>query len=540
MKSLYCNGDFVSMVSEDDSFEALLVADDGTISFVGALEEARARAEGCKEIDLDGKTVLPGFIDSHGHFGMANNLLVTADLSMCESIDEILDTLEAFYAENDIDSDGVIVGMNYDHNNQKEGRHPNKFDLDKVAQDVPIALLHVSCHMMAANSLMLEIAGINESSEDPEGSRYARVEGTREPNGYIEETAAMLPVYGAALARLDSSYDRLIEDMQKIYSSRGVTTCQEGATNEEMCEAFTRLAEQGRMRIDVVMYPMSSYDVEGMLKEHASFCSRDYRGHVRIGGVKTVLDGSPQGRTAWMSEPYSLGDEGEGFCSHGFKSDEEVYRFAKMAVDEGYDYLAHANGDATAEQVLRCYGRAYADSDNPDKGNLRPVLIHCQTTRRDQFERMNALNMVPSMFPSHIWYWGDVHLKNFGPERGMRVSAVHDALEFGTPFTFHTDCPVLLPNMLEAVWCAVDRTTKCGAQLSLDQKVGVFDALKGITINGAYQYHEEDRKGTLEVGKLADLAILDRNPLKVETGEIRDIVVVETVKEGDTVFVLQD
>ncbi|MEG2616113.1 MAG: amidohydrolase [Raoultibacter sp.] len=536
MKTLYFNGDFVPMTAAEDSFEALVVADDGTIAFAGPLSEAHTLAAGCSEVDLEGRTVLPGFIDPHGHFGMANNLLVTADLSRCESIEEILETLRDFLRENTPGPDGVVLGMNYDHNNLKEGRHPNKFDLDQVAKDIPIALLHVSCHMMAANSLMLKIADVTEASEDLEGSRYARVEGSREPNGYIEETAAMLPVYYAALARLDSSYDRLIEDMQVVYSSRGVTTCQEGATNEDHCAAFTRLADEGRLGIDVVMYPMSSYDVAGMLHDYADFVSSDYRGHVRIGGVKTVLDGSPQGRTAWMSQPYELGEEGEGFCSHGFKSDEEVYEFARMAVDAGHDYLAHANGDATADQVLRCYGKAYADSENPEKATLRPVLIHCQTARRDQFEQMAALNMIPSMFPSHIWYWGDVHLKNFGAQRGMRVSAVRDALECGLPFTFHTDCPVLLPNMIEAVWCSVNRKTKRGVTLAEDQSVDVFSALKAITINGAYQYHEEDTKGTLEVGKLADIVILDKNPLKVDPMDIRAIEVLETIKEGETVF----
>ncbi|MDY2777883.1 MAG: amidohydrolase [Collinsella sp.] len=535
MKKIWFNADFVPMVAEDATFEAM-VTDGGRIAFTGPLESARAFAPEAEEIDLKGRTVMPGFIDAHGHFGITNNVLVTADLSQCSSINEIKEALRAFLAEHPCDSDGVLVGMNYDHNNLSEYRHPTKFDLDEVSREIPIALIHVSCHMMAANTPMLELAGVNEDSEDPEGARYARVEGTREPNGYIEETAAMLPVYGAALARLNSSYDDLVEGMQDIYLSRGVTTCQEGATDERMCREFSRLGQEGRMKIDLVMYPMSSYDVEGMLRDYADLDTVEYHGHVRIGGVKTVLDGSPQGRTAWMSEPYEPGEEGEGFCSHGFKSDDEVYAFAKMAIDTGHDYLAHANGDATAEQIIRCYTRAYQESENPNKGELRPVMIHCQTMRRDQFERLGDINMVVSMFPSHVWYWGDAHLANFGRERGMRVSAVRDARDCGLVYTFHTDCPVLLPNMLEAVWCAVNRVTKKGVQLAESQKVGVFDALKAITINGAFQYHEEESKGTLEVGKLADLVVLDSNPLKVDPMKIRDIKILETVKEAETVW----
>ena len=534
---LYFNGDFVPMTTQDASFEAMLVDDNGVISFTGSLDEAREKACCCcEEIDLEGKTVMPGFIDPHSHFGMGNNLLTTADLSGATCMDDIIETLRAWLAEHPTDENGVIVGMNYDHNNLAEYRHPTKFDLDKVSTEVPICILHVSCHQLAANTPMLAISGVNEDSIDPEGARYARVEGTREPNGYVEETAAMMPVYGAALARLDNSYDSLIEGMQEIYTQWGVTTAQEGATDAHMVDEFARLGKEGRINIDVVMYPFAAYDYKAMLEKHADIDSDEYTGHVRIGGLKDVLDGSPQGRTAWMTEPYTLGEEGEGYCFHGFKDDETVYNFAKYAVDTNHDYLAHANGDATADQILRCYAKAYADSENPEKDKLRPVMIHCQTARKDQYEQMPALNMIPSNFPSHIWYWGDAHLKNFGPERGSRVSAVGYAQELGLPYTFHTDCPVLVPNMLMSVWCAVNRITKSGVQLDESLKVPVFDALKAITINGAYQYHEEDRKGTLEAGKLADLAILDRNPLKVDPMEIRDINVMETVKEGKTLW----
>ena len=163
-------------------------------------------------------------------------------------------------------------------------------------------------------------------------------------------------------------------------------------------------------------------------------------------------------------------------------------------------------------------------------------MIHCQTMRPDQYERMAELNMVPSIFASHIWYWGDVHLKNFGPERGGRISACGDALRAGLPFTLHTDTPVLRPNLLEAAWCAVNRVTKKGVQLDEDQKIGVYDALRAITVNGAYQYGEEDRKGTLEAGKLADLAVLDRDPFAIDPADLRDVRVLATIKEGERVY----
>lgn len=182
------------------------------------------------------------------------------------------------------------------------------------------------------------------------------------------------------------------------------------------------------------------------------------------------------------------------------------------------------------------YAAAVEASDNPRKHELRPVMIHCQTARADQYERMAELGMIPSIFSSHIWYWGDIHLRNFGPERGGRISACGDAARCGLPFTLHTDTPVLRPNLLEAAWCAVNRVTKKGAQLDEDQKVTVYEALCAITKNGAYQYGEEARKGTLEVGKLADLAILDRDPFKEEPENLRKVRVAATIKEGNEVY----
>ena len=217
-------------------------------------------------------------------------------------------------------------------------------------------------------------------------------------------------------------------------------------------------------------------------------------------------------------------------------TDEDAIAFAKMAIDSNHQLLCHCNGDAAADQLLRVYEAARDASDNPEKMALRPVMIHAQTARTDQYEKMAAIGMIPSIFSSHVWYWGDAHLRNLGPVRGGRVSACGDAERAGLPFTLHTDTPVLRPNLLEAAWCAVNRITKAGVQLDEDQKVTPYEAMRAITYNGAYQYGEEADKGTLEAGKLADLVVLDRNPLAVDPREIRDICVLATIKEGDTLY----
>ena len=535
MKKLYFNGDFVPMTTEEASFEALLVAEDGTIAFTGSLDEARSLAEGCEEIDLEGKTVMPGLIDPHSHISGTTQYLTAAQLENCTSYDEIIAAMKEFAEARNIGEDGIIMGVAYDHNSLAEGKHPNRHVLDQVSTEIPVICIHASSHMCVANTKLLELAGITAETPNPEGAQYGREEGNV-PDGYCEEPNAMWPIFAVVGPRNQMDMDKLILEMQDIYMEHGITTCQEGATTNDFVDLFAHFADANLLKMDVVSYPMYGEDVDAALEKHARFDSQEYTNHFRIGGLKMFLDGSPQGRTAWMSEPYTPGDEGDDYCGYGTMTDEAAYEFIRKAIDGNHQVLSHTNGDQAAEQYITQYTRALADSPNPEKANLRPVLIHAQTARKDQYERMAGINMIPSIFASHIWYWGDIHVKNFGPVRAGRISAVRDAIDNNLHPTFHTDTPVLRPNFFEEVWCAVVRQTKDGVQLDEDQKCSVFEGLQCITINGAYQYGEEDRKGTLEVGKLADLCITEKNPLKVSLDELRDLKVVETVKEGETIW----
>ena len=537
MKRLFTNATFVTMVDEFDTADALLVDDEGRIAFVGPLEEARERAGGAEEVDLGGAAVLPGLIDPHSHFTGSLQYLLFADLSACTSFAEITDTLREFAAKRHIGPDGVIMGNGYDQNNLVEQRHPDKSVLNAVSTDIPVLITHVSNHMGVANDRLLELAGITPATPDPEGGRYGRMDGTGDLDGYAEEPAAMNPFYAVTTPRLGLDFNAMIGDMQRIYLEHGVTTCQDGATAPDMAAVMAGLAKAGLLQMDIVAYPMWGTDVMATLAANAEFDSQRYTGHFRFGGLKMFLDGSPQGLTAWMTEPYVEGPDGErDWVAYGTMTDEDAAAFAKIAIDSNHQLLCHCNGDAAADQLLRVYEAARDASDNPGKAALRPVMIHCQTARADQYGKMAELGMIPSIFSSHIWYWGDAHLRNLGPARGGRVSACGDAARAGLPFTLHTDTPVLRPNLLEAAWCAVNRVTKEGAQLDEDQKVTPYEALRAITYNGAYQYGEEADKGTLEAGKLADLVVLDRNPLAVDPREIRDIKVLATIKEGETLY----
>jgi predicted amidohydrolase YtcJ len=258
-----------------------------------------------------------------------------------------------------------------------------------------------------------------------------------------------------------------------------------------------------------------------------------YVDHVKIGGYKILLDGSPQGRTAWMRKPYENSGD---YCGYPWLTDEQVHECVKKSIADNQQLLTHCNGDAASEQLLNVYEAELAASDNPNKANLRPVMIHCQTVGDDQLDRMAAIKMVPSIFVGHTWYWGDVHLKNFGDARGRRVSPVKSALDRGLVYNFHTDTPITRPIMLHSAWAAANRITRSGAEIGPEQRVSAYEALKGITINSAYAYFEEDTKGSIKAGKRADLVILSENPLKGDAMKIRDIKVLETIKDGETIY----
>ena len=485
MKRLFTNATFVTMVDDVDTADALLVDDDGRIAYVGTLEEARRLAEGAEEVDLGGAAVLPGLIDPHSHFTGALQYLLYADLSECTSFAEITETLKKFAAERNIGPDGVIMGNGYDQNNLIEQRHPDKSILNAVSEDVPVLITHVSNHMGVANDCLLKLAGITPTTPDPEGGRYGRMNGTGDLDGYAEEPAAMNPFYAVTTPRLGLDFAAMVPDMQRIYLEHGVTTCQDGATAPDMAKVLVGLARAGLLKMDIVSYPMWGSDVMATLADNAEFDSQSYTGHFRFGGLKMFLDGSPQGLTAWMTEPYVEGPDGEkDWVAYSTMTDEDAIAFAKMAIDSNHQLLCHCNGDAAADQLLRVYEAARDASDNPEKMALRPVMIHAQTARTDQYEKMAAIGMIPSIFSSHVWYWGDAHLRNLGPVRGGRVSAT--AAFVGTMLgikpVMHTDSEGRLIPMSKArgtkaaLKALVDKVEELGVEPDKNQPLFICHA----------------------------------------------------------------
>ena len=258
---------------------------------------------------------------------------------------------------------------------------------------------------------------------------------------------------------------------------------------------------------------------------------RQYHRRFKLGGYKMFLDGSPQGRTAWLRRPYQGEQEYRGY---GTLTDAEVLDMVRRAGTDGMQLLAHCNGDAACAQYLAALDAAAREG--VDLAALRPVMIHAQLLGRDQLPEVRRLGVIPSFFVAHVYHWGDVHLENLGPGRAEAISPAGSAAEKGIPFTFHQDAPVIRPDMLETVWCAVNRVTRQGRVLGREERVDVRTALEAVTVHAAYQYFEETDKGTLAPGKQADLVILDRDPLAVPQEELRDIRVLETWKDGVPIF----
>ena len=531
MDKIYYNGDILTMEDTRTEPEAVLISD-GIIAFTGSLKEAVRAAHQPEMTDLNGKTLMPAFIDGHSHISLVAQFSQFADLSGCESFADIKMRLTAFQKEKKIGDGGAVIGVGYDHNFLDEKKHPDKNVLDEVSDQIPVFVLHASGHMGVGNSVLLKEAGIDASAPDMEGSRFGRIPGSMEPDGYAEETKALNLLLARVYAKIPGDPKAQIEKAQELYLSHGITTIQDGAASGQDMETLFEAAKEGLLKADVVSYVLVGEEPEKLEQEYAEL-KKAYWNHLKLGGRKVILDGSPQGKTAWLSKPYVGEEEYRGYPA---MEQEKVQTYIRNAIENGVQILAHCNGDAAAQQWIDSFEKAMEQCGVSKEDNLRPVMIHCQTVRKDQLLRMKNIGMIPSMFVDHVYYWGDIHLKNLGEERAEAISPAKSAFEQGLCVNFHQDSPVVPPDMLHTVWCAVNRVTREGKILGGEERVDVFEALKAVTINGAYAYFEEDKKGSITEGKLADLVILDRNPLKTPVSELKDIKVTETLKEGETVY----
>ena len=537
--TIYVGGDIVTINDAQPTAEALAVKG-GKILAVGSRAELESahKGEATKIVDLAGKTLLPGFLDAHSHYvsalSVANQAKVYAPpAGPGKDVPGIIAAIEKFRVDRAIPKGQLIQAYGYDDTVMPEGRLLNRDDLDQAFPDNPVLVGHVSMHGAVMNSAALQQFGISADTATPPGGVIVRKPGTKEPYGLIMETA-YLPVFANLPQPTREQEIEFSKAAQMLYAESGVTTAHEGATHAADLEVMKRATAAGANIIDVIAYPFIT-ELDQILEAAPLASWGRYDNHLKIGGVKITIDGSPQGRTAFFTTPYLTGGPGGEKNWRGeltFPQD-TINQMVKRVYDLGLPLNLHANGDGAIDAFFKAHEFAAAGDLSKDR---RVTMIHAQFTRRDQLDRYVQYRIRPSFYTLHTYYFYEAHLANRGKEQAQAISPMRDAIDKGLHPTNHTDFYVAPLDQMFMLWSAVNRTSRGGAEVGPEQRVTPLEGLKAMTIWGAEQYGEQDSKGSLEPGKLADLVILDRNPLKVEPMAIKDIRVVETIKEGKTIY----
>lgn len=520
------------------SAEAIAIQGD-SIVFVGSRYDVKKHIN--KEtqiIELGNNALLPGFIDAHGHLTLQAKLVDQVNLSsppigQVQSITDLIKKLKQAISEQKIPPGEWVAGYGYDDSLLAEKRHPTRDDLDQVSTTHPIYLSHVSGHLGVANSAALAAADISTESENPPGGLIRRRLNSQEPNGVLEETATTAVYFQQQSAGPKKPFDEQILKAIAYYVRHGITTIQDGGTSPYDLASLRKMAKSKKLKTDVVAYLYHGFIADqdwGDLTHEPS-----YNNGLRLGGIKFLLDGSPQGRTAWMTKPYDELPVGAkpGYRAYPTMEPKDYVQKITPLIQRGIPIIVHANGDAAIDLMLDGVEEAFGDEIIP---NHRSVIIHSQLMRPDQINRAAQLGAVPSFFSAHTFFWGDWHRRSFGENRAAHISPSSAALDEKLPFTIHNDTPVVPPDMMRLLWATVNRKTRSDYVLGPDQRVSIYDALHAITLGAAYQYFEEEKKGSLTVGKQADLVILATNPLTANPDTLKNIEVVETIARGQTIY----
>ena len=529
--TVYIGGPILTMEGESPALEEAVAVQDGHILAVGDLASvSKSAGKRAVKVDLKGRTMLPGFIDAHGHLGFVGQNAAMAQLQPppvggVASIAQLQDALRSFARQQ---SAPVLVGNGYDDSQLAERRHPTRADLDAVSETVPILVLHVSGHFASMNSAMLKLVGYGAETPDPTGGVIRREGDGKTPNGVIEETAMYPLVKLLAPPNLEASIAPLVT-AAKIYASYGITTGQDGRVMPESWAALDEAAKRNLLPIDVVSLVSFERDWPEAVRARIG---KPYTGRLRIAGIKLTLDGSPQGRTAWLKDPVPIPPDGQKDGYSGYPAIDLNLFNAKLAdaAKNNWQVFVHVNGDAAAQALIDGV-KANGLADH------RTIAIHNQVVQLDQLKEMKTLDIQPSFFANHTFYWGDWHRDvALGAKRADFISPQATAWKLGLKPTAHNDSPVVPPDIMRLVWSSVNRRTQSGDILGPLERISAYRALQQVTINAAWQIGEDVSKGSLAVGKRADMVVLDSNPLAVDPSNLHAVKVVATIKDGATIF----
>ncbi len=535
---IFHGGDILTLDPTCPQAEALAVAD-GRIAAVGSLDMVEAAVgQGAARISLDGGTLLPGFIDGHSHFGAGGiNRLYGADLAL-SSLAEVKQALRRKLPDL---VNGWLMGHSLDDWRLKEGRYPTREDLDEVSREVPIFLRHITGHMGAANSLALEMAGIGPDTPNPAGGILRR-DASGRPDGVLEGIPAqtlvrkLIPPLGKA--RLKAA----VAEDSRHYAARGITTAQGGPAfspldaemGSQVTEIMVECAHDRTLGIRAVLFVRANA-MERLAPYPFHISGADLSGDLRVilGAAKLWADGDPRGRTGYFSRPYP-GLAKADYHGEFLYTPEELGEKILPMHAAGWQVAVHANGDAGIETVIQAM--EYAQQKHPRPG-ARHLLIHCQYPHTTQLLRMARQGIQPCFFISPLYHWGEIHEACVGATRLQRFCPCREAEDLGMAFNLHSDAPITPVDPLLQVQAAVTRRSAKGNVYGKEQAVSVLSALRAVTLHAAFHNFEEQRKGSLSPGKLADMTLLEKNPLLVPADELGQIRIVRTYVDGCEVTV---
>lgn len=538
----FVNGSILTMDGPVPSYAEAVTICGGKIVFVGAAADARERFPRAELRDLEGAAMLPGFIDAHSHLSFAFELAGQVNVGAppvgpCQDIPSIIATLESFRSARNVPESDWIIGYGYDQETLTERRHITKDDLDAQFPHHRVMLVHVSSHGAVLNSAALAWAGIDATTPTPDGGIISRVPGTQEPAGLLMETAYIHLVANRMPRPAEAQRLQLLDAAQQMYASNGYTHAQDGFASVADLEFYQTAAEAGLLYLDVAA--LGSFLEAGQWVGNPRYPLNGYSsggesGGFKIAGMKILHDGSPQGRTAYMREPYLQGgpDGQSPWSGESTVPFEQLAAVVQQGVDAGVQVFTHANGDAAIDDVIRALELTGVTSVD----DRRTVVIHSQFQRPEHLGDYVRLGISPSYFTNHSYFWGDIHIANVGYERASFISPLKSALKHGLTVSNHTDFPVTGLNPFFVLWSAMSRTTRSGVILGPEERIDAYAALGAMTTGAAYQMFEERRKGRIVEGLLADFVIVSADPLHVDRDKITELTVLETIKEGVTVF----
>lgn len=539
--TVYFGGDILTLAGKQPQYVEALAVQGGKIILAGSRADAMKLAgKSTRQVDLQGRTLLPGFIDAHSHLLTYADSLVQANLNpppigTVQSIPDIIAQLRKLKADMKIGDGEWLIGNGYDQDFLAERRHPTAADLDAAFPNNPVALVHASGHMLVANSMAFKEVGIDASTVDPTGGTIIRKPGSQQPEGLVQEMAMTAFSPKLKAPRPEAVDLDLVKRAIQYYAANGITTAAEHLVMPEKMPLLETAARQGAFTIDLVATP--AFILAPQLVGTDKLKWGTYNQGLKYGGIKVAVDGSPQGKTAFLTQPYLTEVPGCKQDCRGFANitQDDLNKLFVLLYKNKVQIYSHCNGDAAVDMMIAAhkFAEQQLGEVNTDR---RTVIIHSQIMRPDQLDAYSKYGLLPSFFTNHVYYWGDTHLANLGPQRAGYISPLHSALSKDIRATNHTDNTVTPVDPLFLLWTSVNRVTRSGKVLGEAERVSPYDGLRALTINGAYEYFEEGSKGSLEPGKLADLVILDRNPLKVDPATIKGIRVLETIKADKTVY----